>query len=65
MVISNLNMWHSEIELFLDEVSDEEESSSEFEDHVEEADSSDSGSGESETAIVLTEILTSKNGQIT
>lgn len=58
-------MRHSEIELFLDDVSDEDESCSEFEDNVEEADSSNSSSGESETALVPVEIITSKNGQLT
>lgn len=58
-------MRDSEIELFLDDVSDEDESCSEFEDNVEEADSSNSSSGESETAFVPTEIMTSKNGQLT
>lgn len=58
-------MRHSEIELFLNDLSDEDESCSEFEDNVEEADSSKSSSGESETALVPVEIITSKNGQLT
>lgn len=57
-------MQDSEIDNILNQVSDEEESCSEFEDHVENADSSDSSSSESESAVVPAEGLFSKNGQI-
>ncbi|KAF9796593.1 hypothetical protein SFRURICE_012686, partial [Spodoptera frugiperda] len=55
---------HSEIDNILNQVSDEEESCSEFEDHVENAHSSDSSSCESESAVVPAEGLFSKNGEI-
>lgn len=55
----------SGIEFGFGEVSDEEESCSESEDHVEEADSSDDSSGDSDNAFVANDKMMSKNGQIT
>lgn len=50
-----MKMRDSDIENWLNEVSDEEESCSEFEDNVENADSSNSSSSESENSFVPSE----------
>lgn len=56
-------MQDSEIEIMVNEVSDEEEPCSENEDHLEYAEPSDSSS-ESDSEVAPTQTFTSKNGQI-
>ncbi|XP_053968719.1 piggyBac transposable element-derived protein 4-like [Anastrepha ludens] len=57
-------MSNSESEFSLAAFLDDEESCSEFEDHVEVADSSDSDFSDDENSLVPSEMMSSKNGQI-